>query len=92
MCKRYALIYGRDDISAYLPDNYRVLAEIAESAATMADGTIIAQITQTVIEGRDVAGWTLDGYVLPRLASGLHFGQEIDLSHPVMKQIAEPTS
>jgi hypothetical protein len=30
-----------------------------------------------VIEGTDNAGWTLDGYVLPRLASGLYFGKEI---------------
>lgn len=29
------------------------------------------------ITGHDVAGWTLDGYVLPRLASGLVFADEV---------------
>ena len=40
------------------------------------------------IAGRDVAGWTLDAYVIPRLASGLYFATEIDLSHPALKQLA----
>jgi hypothetical protein len=80
---RYALIatspkserYSRDGaITAYLPGNYRVIAVL--------DGC-------TVIGGEDNAGWTLDDYVIPRLASGLIFAQEIDLSHPVMKQIPE---
>ena len=30
-----------------------------------------------VIEGEDVAGWTLDDYVIPRLASGLIFATEV---------------
>lgn len=29
------------------------------------------------IVGTDVAGWTLDDYVIPRLASGLMFAEEI---------------
>lgn len=29
------------------------------------------------IHGEDVAGWTLDGYVIPRLASGLIFAREV---------------
>ena len=29
------------------------------------------------IAGDDVAGWTLDGYVIPRLASGLIFADEV---------------
>ena len=40
-----------------------------------------------MIGGRDVAGWTLDAYVIPRLASGLYFATEIDLSHPALKQL-----
>jgi hypothetical protein len=51
-----------DTVGAYLPANYRC-------AATDAAGTYIV--------GVDSAGWTLDGYVLPRLASGLYFGREI---------------
>jgi len=43
---RYALVSADDDqVAAYLPDNYRVAGSV--------DG-------QTVIAGRDVAGWTLD--------------------------------
>jgi hypothetical protein len=32
--------------------------------------------TYVVIEGEDVAGWTLDGYVIPRLGSGLICARE----------------
>lgn len=35
--------------------------------------------TALVIYGRDVAGWTLDGYVRPRLLSGLHGTEELDV-------------
>jgi hypothetical protein len=73
MLMRYALVAGRSEqIVAYLPDNYQVLGSV--------DG-------QTVIGGRDAAGWTLDAYVLPRLASGLYFATEIDLSHPAFKEL-----
>lgn len=72
---RYALIRsGALAIADYLPSNYEVIHR---------DGV------ETVIAGRDRAGWSLDAYVLPRLASGLYFGQEIDLSHPIMKLIPE---
>ena len=30
-----------------------------------------------VVFGHDNAGWTLDGYVIPRLASGMIFAQEV---------------
>jgi hypothetical protein len=30
------------------------------------------------LSGLDVAGWTLEGYVIPRLASGLHFAREAE--------------
>lgn len=43
-----------DVIRRYLPSNY--------IAFTWGTGVWI--------EGNDVAGWTLDGYVIPRLASG----------------------
>lgn len=49
-------------IEAYLPGNY--------TAMRADDGSI-------VISGEDNAGWTLDGYVIPRLASGLHFAREV---------------
>lgn len=75
MMMRYALVASdADEIAAYLPSNYRILGAV--------DG-------QTVIAGRDQAGWTLEGYVIPRLASGLYFATEIDLSHPALKQLPE---
>jgi hypothetical protein len=73
MFMRYALVSARgEQIARYLPDNYQILGSV--------DG-------QTVIGGRDAAGWTLDAYVIPRLASGLYFAAEIDLSHPALKQL-----
>lgn len=66
---RYATIpHGalgnREAIARYLPSNYQVLGGDDET---------------TLIGGHDDAGWTLDDYVLPRLASGLYFGAEVDL-------------
>jgi hypothetical protein len=73
--KRYAMVAApTDTVARYLPGNYSV------AFATEFEGRDV-----TVIEGRDNSGWTMDGYVLPRLASGLYFGQEIGLDHPVFK-------
>lgn len=67
---RFAVVVGgADSVGQYLPDNYRVLAAPTE----------IRRRPFTLIGGRDVAGWTLDGYVLPRLASGLYWGVEVEL-------------
>lgn len=44
------------EIQAYMPSNYEAFVN--------ADGRV-------EIVGQDNAGWTLDGYVIPRLASGL---------------------
>lgn len=52
-------------VAAYLPPNYRVEWDNADGGPTV------------TITGRDVAGWTLDGYVIPRLASGLIFAREV---------------
>jgi hypothetical protein len=43
------------EVAAYLPFNYRIRGETAD---------------RVYIEGADNAGWTLDGYVIPRLGSG----------------------
>src|SRR5215831_16596585 len=61
---------GHATVAKYLPGNYTVLG--------VTDLGI-------VVAGKDDAGWTLDGYVLPRLSSGLIAGEEIDLSHPAAK-------
>lgn len=52
-----------EDIRVYLPKNYKV----GYNSSTK----------QFLITGHDNAGWTLDDYVIPRLASGLIFAEEI---------------
>jgi hypothetical protein len=71
MMMRYALVASdAPGIAAYLPGNSRILGAV--------DG-------QAVITGRDHAGWTLEGYVIPRPGSGLYFTTEIDLSRPALR-------
>lgn len=56
---------GRPDpetVAAYLPGNYHL--------AKSEPGEIL-------IAGYDNAGWTLDGYVIPRLASGMIYAREV---------------
>ena len=84
---RYALITttsDRDNVAAYLPSNYRV---IHTEPRDLTDTATREGWKSVVIEGKDTCGWTLDSYVLPRLASGNLHAVEIDLSHPVMKRI-----
>jgi hypothetical protein len=47
---------------AYLPANYQVTGEDDEFV---------------YFAGHDRAGWTLDDYIIPRLASGLHRAEEV---------------
>jgi hypothetical protein len=56
-----------DTVAAYLPSNYRVTMVVHAPG-----GSWVA------IEGRDRLGWTLDGYVIPRLMSGLIRAEEIN--------------
>lgn len=53
-------------VQAYLPQGYRAEIEIEEGVEK-----------GIRILGFDYAGWTLDGYVIPRLASGLIWAEEI---------------
>jgi hypothetical protein len=68
MSKRYAKITktwatrSSDQIEAYLPANYEVLCESSNCY---------------YIHGEDNAGWTLEDYVIPRLASGCIIAEEI---------------
>lgn len=57
-----------EQVQRFLPSNY--------IASTTQDGHI-------VIEGEDNAGWTMDGYVIPRLASGLIYAVEFDHEPPI---------
>ena len=34
-----------------------------------------------LVEGVDIAGWGMDTYVLPRLASGLYFAREVSAEY-----------
>jgi hypothetical protein len=58
---------ARREVSAYLPSNYTVIGVAGRGD----DGCVVT------IQGQDSAGWTLDGYVLPRLASGMLYGKEV---------------
>lgn len=89
---RYALVRNardRDHAEAYLPDNYEVIHEAVERNERFSSrhGAVVRDELVFVIAGRDAYGWTLDDYVIPRYASGLIWVEEIDLSHPVMKEI-----
>jgi len=68
--RRFAVVdglkYSRSQVAAYLPDNYKI-------GYVMREGYLNQRI---LIVGEDKAGWTLDGYVIPRLASGLIFAYE----------------
>lgn len=67
--RRMAIVVGEaENVAAYLPDNYQVVAAPTDEAV----------MPYTFIAGEDAAGWTLDDYVLPRLASGLYWGHEIE--------------
>jgi hypothetical protein len=54
-----------DEVKAYLPENYEVFGS----------DTYLDHIT-VHIRGYDYKGWTLEDYVIPRLASGLIFANE----------------
>jgi hypothetical protein len=66
---RYAIVRNarsRREVSAYLPEGYFVIGE------GVSDGR-----TTYIIAGYDSQGWTLDAYVIPRLASGLIAAEEV---------------
>lgn len=50
------------EVRAYLPSNFE--------AEEQPNGDVL-------IAGEDSHGWTLEGYVIPRLASGLIFAKEV---------------
>lgn len=66
---RAALVTSDSDLETirdYMPGNY------AATEIDLGDGE-----TAIAIFGFDNAGWTLDGYVIPRLASGLHHATDL---------------
>jgi hypothetical protein len=69
---RYALVsvdIGKvEQLKAYMPGNYEVLGRTPIGASNT---------VSVLIGGRDSCGWTLDDYVIPRLASGMYYAVEI---------------
>lgn len=66
---RFAVVSGARrvaEVEAYLPGNYNVL-----------ESRFVGTRLFVLISGSDEAGWTMDGYVAPRLASGLMGCEEI---------------
>lgn len=66
---------SKETAARYLPANYHVVCTV--------DGG-----KSVLIEGHDDAGWTMDDYVIPRLASGLFHCREIHKVGPVDLDIA----
>lgn len=70
---RFAVVRGARsvrEVEAYLPSNYGLMESFEEERFGRVSVVVI-------IGGHDSAGWTLDGYVIPRLASGLIACEEI---------------
>lgn len=59
--------YTKAQIDPYLPANYEAFRVLSD------DGPYL------LLVGKDHAGWTLDGYVIPRLASGLYWFEEVSV-------------
>lgn len=57
-----------DQVSALLPTNYMVTGMHYDASR---------QSYALVVTGDDNAGWTAEGYVIPRLASGLYVAKVI---------------
>lgn len=95
---RYAIVRGlgvtAEKVAPYLPSNYKVIWEgttdwhRSSSTNTWKQWPDIVDKV-VVIQGEDPShsGFTLDSYVIPRLGSGMMRCDEIDLSHPIMKEI-----
>lgn len=71
---RFAVVRGArsvKEVLAYLPDNYGLMESFEEENGPRKPRLVV------IIGGTDRFGWTLDSYVIPRLASGLIGAQEI---------------
>ena len=70
---RFAIVQNEIDrhrVAPFLPESY----DVQQFTVALPGGEIVERL---LIVGTDVAGWTLDEYVIPRLASGLIFAEEI---------------
>lgn len=98
MFKRYALVRGQgvtiERVAACLPSNYKAVwygKTTWHYNATYGKWAQVPGLVDDVVlvEGRDRenGGFGLDTYVIPRLGSGGMRADEIDLSHPIMKEV-----
>jgi hypothetical protein len=84
---RFATVRNARDAKqlwAYLPGNYNIVGgDIGEPGKPV-----------YVIAGVDSAGWTLDEYVIPRLASGLIWAEEVapDLVADIRRELERRAS
>jgi len=62
-------------VDAYLPANYAVAY-----SGPNPDGSVTV-----TVKGIDSAGWTAEGYVIPRLASGLYAAEVVKDEQPTTK-------
>jgi hypothetical protein len=80
--ERFALVSVHRDsvetIQRYLPHNYVVNTAIRTPITDPVTG-----LPCVLVEGRDDAGWTMDGYVIPRLGSGLIGAREVSADEAV---------
>ncbi len=67
----------RRSVAAYLPGNYRIIRALSRDDPHLRNLYVPERSSSVLIGGHDVAGWTLDGYVIPRLRSGLRFATEV---------------
>ena len=81
--KRRAIVKGNQGrkslrlVRSYLPTNYEATFITAiDGNGNEATSYTSGSFDGIVIEGYDRAGWTLDAYVIPRLASGLIVAKE----------------
>jgi hypothetical protein len=85
---RVAIVTGGadslDQVQRYMPSNYQARTVFAQTSGKFLDEGFPQGVYAHVIliVGHDVAGWTMDDYVLPRLASGLIFATEITDGEP----------
>lgn len=95
---RYAIVKNartRREVGAYLPENYTVIGEVPFKTSAeeyLAEGIKppLDPRPAFIIAGEDVAGWTLDGYVTGRCASGLLWVDEVTIGHPALEALGLP--
>ena len=73
--------HTRKEVDAYLPNNYATVVRETYPGEDFGTGVVLDENTghqvALAVVGIDVAGWTLEDYVIPRLASGMIWAEPI---------------